>query len=218
MSAIKKYDVIEVPLSPVKPGQEVKATNSTIQGILKKGTRADVVYYGIPDEKSNVFHRTITVVKMDRSDLQEGDHPDMNDLYDTDLPWCGYVTFNGASRQFRSKYALKTYLSIIKEYDGVLYQLVEGDFVTKHKPVLLRIDKHDVATAYVKVTIVDDTPDLVMKSLITSMAPPQALKDEMEAAGFVWEKDRFVTKDSSQAYSEVLCRVYGKFLPTSNGR
>lgn len=218
MSANKKYDVIEVPLSPVRPGQEVKATNSTIQGVLKKGTRADVVYYGIPDEKSNIFHRSITVVKMDKSGLPEGDHPDLNDLYETDLPWCGYVTFAGSSRQFRSKYALKTYLSVVKEYDGVLYQLAEGDFVTNHNPVLLRIDKHDVATAYVKVTVVDDAPELVLKSLIPSMNPPKSLVDEMKAAGFVWKVDRFVTEDEGAPYSEVLCRVYGKFLPTSNGR
>lgn len=218
MSATKKYDVIEVPLSPVRPGHEAKVTNSTIQGVLKKGTRADVVYYGIPDEKSNIFHRSITVVKMDKSTLPEGDHPDLNDLYDTDLPWCGCVTFNGSSRQFRSRYALKTYLSVIKEYDGILYQLVEGDFIAPHRPVLLRVDKHDVATAYVKVTIVDDTPELVMKSLIPSNKPAKSLIAEMEAAGFIWKDDRFVTKDESQPYSEVLCRVYGKFLPTSNGR
>lgn len=214
----KKYDVISVPLEKIKEGREITTTNSSLQTVLRKKESADVVYYNVPSEYDRIFCRHTIIVKVDKAVLGDGDHPDMNDLYSTDLPWAGYVTFLGSSRQFRNTYALQVFTRIVKEYDGVLYTLTEGGMPDKRPPVIIKLDKHEISSAYVNLTLIDDTNPDILKSLLGPLEfPPKSLKDELEAIGYVWQKDRFVTKEGLK-YSEIFCRVYGKFLTPPNGR
>lgn len=215
----KKYDVISVPLEKVRQGREITTTNSSLQSVLRKKDSADVVYYNIPSKEDNIFCRHTICVKVDKAVLgEEHDHPDMNDLYDTDLPWAGYVTFTGSSRQFRNRFGLQVFMRIVKEYEGILYTLCEGGMPMQRPPVIIKSDKHEISTAYVNLTLIDDTHPDILKSLLGNVEfPPKSMKDEMDAIGYVWQKDRFVTKEGLK-YSEIFCRIYGKFLTPTNGR
>lgn len=214
----KKYDVISVPLEKVRQGREISTTNSTLQSVLRKKESADVVYYNIPSKGDNIFCRHTVILRVDKEVLGDGDHPDMNDLYETDLPWAGYVTFTGSSRQFRNRFGLQVFTRIVKEYDGILYTLCEGGMPDKRNPIIIKSDKHEISSAYVNLTLIDDThPDILKALLAGSEFPPKPLKDEMDAIGYTWQKDRFVTKEGLK-YSEIFCRIYGKFLTPPNGR
>jgi hypothetical protein len=215
----KKYDVITVPLEKVRQGREISSTNSTLQSVLRKKDSADVVYYNIPTKEDNIFCRHTIIVKVDKAALGEDhDHPDMNDLYETDLPWAGYVTFLGSSRQFRNRFGLQVFTRIVKEYEGILYTLCEGGMPVTRDPLIIKTDNHQVSTGYVNLTLIDDTNPDILKSLLSGPEfPPKTMKDEMEAIGYVWQKDRFVTKEGLK-YSEIFCRIYGKFLTPTNGR
>lgn len=216
--ASKKYDVISVPLEKARPGREITSTNSSLQSVLRKRESADVVYYNIPSKDDNIFCRHSIIMKVDKAVLGEGDHPDMNDLYDSELPWAGYVTFTGSSRQFRSRFGLQVFTRIVKEYEGVLYTLCEGAMPDKRPPIIIKSDKHEISAAYVTLTLIDDThPDILKSMLAGPEFPPKSMKDEMDAHGYVWQKDRFVSKEGLK-YSEIFCRVYGKFLTPPNGR
>jgi hypothetical protein len=214
----KTYDVLSVPLEKIRHGREVTTTNSSLQSVLRKKDSADVVYYNIPNSEDNIFCRHTMIVKVPKEVLGEGDHPDMNDLYDTDLPWAGYVTFTGSSRQFRSRFGLQVFTRIVKEYDGVLYTLCEGGMPDKRPPLIIKSEKHEISAAYVNLTLIDDThPDILRTLLQGAELPPKKLNDEMEAIGYIWQKDRFVTTPGHK-YSEIFCRIYGKFLTPLNGR
>ncbi|MNQ11094.1 hypothetical protein D3C85_239500 [compost metagenome] len=214
----KKYDVISVPLEKVKEGREISTTNSSLQSVLRKKDSADVVYYNVPSADDNIFCRHTIIARVDRAVLGEGDHPDMNDLYGTDLPWAGYVTFLGSSRQFRNKYGLQVFTRIVKEYDGILYTLCEGGMPDKRPPIIIKLDKHEISSAYVKLTLIDDTHPEILKSLLGAPEfPPKSLKDEMDKNGYIWQKDKFISKEGEK-YSEIFCRIYGKFLTPPNGR
>jgi len=214
----KKYDIISVPLEKVRQGREIASTNSSLQSVLRKRESADVVYYNIPSKEDNIFCRHTIIVKVDKAVLGEGDHPDMNDLYETDLPWAGYVTFTGSSRQFRSRFGLQVFTRIVKEYDGILYTLCEGGMPDKRTPIIIKSEKHEISSAYVNLTLIDDThPDILKALLVSAEFPPKSMSDEMDAVGYTWLKDRFVTKEGLK-YSEIFCRVYGKFLTPPNGR
>jgi len=212
------YCVIDVPLAQCHGSREAKATNSSVQSVLRTKTSAEVIYWAVPDEKSNVFCRRITMGKIDREKLEEGgDFPDLNDLYDTDLPWFGKVTFEGASRQFRNRHALEVFVQVVKMYDGILYLFAEGGFADNHiTPYLIRIDKHKMVASHVKMTFIDDVPAEALQHMFPTKFP-KALIDDMRNAGYEWKVDRFISIDESRPYSEILCRTYGKFLQPLNG-
>jgi hypothetical protein len=214
----KNYLVINVPLERLRPGREINTTNCSLQSALRKKDHADVVYYNVPDAVDNVFLRHTSIAKVDKARLGEGDHPDMNDIYETDLPWAGFVTFSGSSRQFRSRFGLQVFTRIIKEYDGVLYTLCEGAMVETRPPVLIKTDKHDISASHVKLTIIDDThPDVLKAMFRGTECPPKGMLNEMSAIGYEWRTDRFVSR-KDLPYSELFCRIYGKFLTPPNGR
>lgn len=213
-----KYAVIDVPLAQCHGSREAKATNSSVQSVLRKKNCAEVIYWAVPDAKSNVFCRRITIARIDRSLLvptAEG-YPDMDDLYDTDLPWCGLVSFDGSSRQFRQRYALQVFVQVTKQYDGILYAFAEGQFPEEEEPVLIKLDKNNLVASHVKMTIIDDAPSEVLAAMIPAKFP-KALIDDMRKAGYEWKKDRFVSTDDTRPYSEIVCRPYGKFLQPVNG-
>lgn len=213
-----KYETIDVPLAQCRGSREAKATNSTVQSVLRKKTCAEVIYYAIPDKKSNVFCRRITLAKVDRAELGiDNDHPDMDDLYDTELPWTGLVSFEGSSRQFRAQYALKVYVQITRMYGDVLYLFAEGAFPNDDvTPVLINVEKNNLVASHLKLTIIDDTPEMAINAMIPAKFP-KALTDDMRNAGYEWKGDRFVGIDPTKPYSEILCRPYGKLLQPLNG-
>lgn len=224
MSAAKKqYDVISVPLEKIREGREITTTNSSLQSVLRKKESADMVYYNLPSNDDNIFCRHTVVARVDKTALGEADHPDLNDLYSSDLPWAGYVTFGGSSRQFRNKFGLQVFTRIVKEYEGNLYTLCEGGMPIVRPPILIKVEKHAVSSAYVNLTLIDDTHPEVLKTLLAGPEfPPKSMKDELRKGGYEWKDDRFVAwyddKDGNQKYSEIHCRIYGKFLTPPNGR
>lgn len=212
-----KYDIIDVPLAQCRGSREAKATNSTVQSVLRKKSCAEVIYYAIPDKKSNVFCRRITLAKVDRTELGvDADHPDMDDLYDTELPWTGVVSFEGSSRQFRARHALKVFVQITRLYDDVLYLFAEGGFPNDDLPVAVAVEKNNLVASHVKLTIIDDMPEKALAAMIPAKFP-KALTDDMRNAGYEWKDDRFVGIDPTRPYSEILCRPYGKLLQPLNG-
>jgi hypothetical protein len=212
-----KYETIDVPLAQCRGSREAKATNSTVQSVLRKKSCAEVIYYAIPDKKSNVFCRRITLAKVDRSELNlDPDHPDMDDLYDTELPWAGLVSFEGSSRQFRARYALKVFVQVTRMYGDVLYLFAEGGWADLNPPVLLNVEKNNLVASHLKLTIIDDVPKKALDVMIPTKFP-KALIDDMRIAGYEWKDDRFVGIDPTRPYSEILCRPYGKFLQPLNG-
>lgn len=220
MSAKKSYPTINVPTEKVSPGKEAAVTNTNLQSVLRKRPSADVIYYNVPSAKDNIFCRhTVVVRTVKRPTDAETDMPDLEDLYETDLPWAGNVSFSNAARQFRAKYSFTVFTSLIKEYDGVLYLLTEGVMPPASMPVLIKTEKHPLNDSHHKLTILNDTNPEVLKVLLAKakMVPDQ-LKAELGELGYVWEKDRFVNYQEGIAYSEILCRIYGKFLSPVNGR
>lgn len=220
MAATKSYPVINVPKEKIIPGKEAAVTNSSLQSVLRKRPSADVVFYNVPCDKDNLFLRhTLVLRSLKVDDDAPVDMPDLEDLYDTELPWTGKVSFLNAARQFRAKYSFTVFTSLIKEYDGYLYLITEGVLPNPTHPILIKIDKHPLGDSHSKLTMLNDTNPEVLKVLLAHAKPiPDKLIAELTAIGYVLEGDRFVWYKDGVKCSEILCRIYGKFLAAANGR
>lgn len=138
-AAVKKRRRITITGEKVDSTRNVMEANAAIQRVLSRRTTAELIHYAIPTKESNVFSRLIVVAKIPKvtSDV-ELDIPDIEDVYDVDLPWIGQTSFKRSTRHLRSKYNLGVMVDAVREYNGYLYLLTDSRINTpRHEPIIV---------------------------------------------------------------------------------
>lgn len=209
-----RYDVIDVPMEQSSLAREVAGCNSAIQTTLRKHQRATVMWYGVPSAEEPLYSRRIDLIRVPFSELPGKDDPDLNDLYETDLPWTGYVSFQGASRQFRNANAMMASVHVTREYDGFLYRMSAG---IKPSPTtyVLELTPHTQFRNYAQYTLVDDWATVYPEQIPAFSAaahPPKSMMEHLESLGYRWQVDRFVPHGDREPFGEIFVALCGKIL------
>lgn len=214
VKSIKAPRPIQIPSGSGNELRNIALTNPSLQEALTKRRQADLEQYGIPDKTSDVFRRRITIIKAAKDKAPPGDDmPDLEDAQLTDLPWVGYVTFNGANRQFRSKNRLAVVVEVVREFDGYLYCLAEG--INRDRPtplpVVLNVTPPTAWDAYWNVSKQKDLNFNEAMAIFKDVpAIPPRLAQEMMALGYVVEADGFSLPGVDGVGSKLKCELYGK--------
>lgn len=209
-----RYNVIDVPMEQTNMGREISGCNSAIQTTMRKNNRATVMWYGIPDTAEPLYSRRIDLIRVSHDELGDGDHPDLNDLYETDLPWTGLVTFQGASRQFRNANGMMASVHVVREYNGFLYRMAAG-IVPPHATHVVRHTAHTQLRNYAQYELVDDWtlvyPELIPEFQAASH-PPKSMMEHLGSLGYEWKEDRFVHPQRDGLLDQIYVTLYGKIL------
>lgn len=213
--AKKQVETITVMMDPVKNPREVAQTNSSLQTVLSKKNRGEIIYHAMPTEETNLFKRRIGCVKIPKSSVDLSNAPDIEDVYETDLPWIGVTTFCNSTRQFRSRNAVAVVVDIVKEYDGYLYLLTVDAAKPSPgmKPALFNTSRFGLTDAYRKLVIERDlSDDVIRKYFDKASSVPKQLIEELRKIGYVFDGvDTFVDPTGSDPKNSKLhCALYGR--------
>lgn len=193
---------------------------TALQDRLKRVGSAGTQTYSVPTPKNDLFRLDIRCYKrLKEEDDDISDLPDLEDAYHTDLPWAGYTTFRGASRQFRSKNLLALSIGVVREIDGYLWHLcVQAE--------ASRSNKEDLAVVKIPSKSSKKTPIIVEYDLSSeeqhahfSNAPtvPMSLTNELFQLGY---QMRYVDNDAVIFYipmfddiiSSIHVSLFGKVI------
>lgn len=189
---VRKY-LVKLPISSVSQlASPIVAGYSEIVRELKRHATTDVIKYSMPVTSGDVMRHLINIAKAPKDEMIEkgidiADLPDLTDVMDTNLPWMGYVTHNGASRQFKSKNLLAVAVEVLREFDGWIYRLSAdtGTVPESRGPALFELQSPSRMDRFYKIHVNMDisdklTADIMLKSPIV----PQGLIDELTALGY----------------------------------
>lgn len=201
----------------VNPVREAALIAGNIQTALRNKELAEVLFHEIPTADNDVFSRRITIVKQPRHTpgFEQGDDPDLDDVYVTDLPWMGKVSFKNASRQFRSRFQIGVAVDVVREIDGYLYHLSEKSLGFRSHGIedgycIIDVERHPIDPRTHKVTInpIRDAADIMMHFGIVPPIPA-SLVGQLSDLGYVLEDGDFVHRGPDYE-SRITCRLYGK--------
>jgi len=212
---------IPLPTSSVYDRREILQTNTGLEAALRKRRSAEVVYYSLPSPGHDVYRRRIFAAKQDAKQIRLEDAPDIEDCYDTDLPWIGYVSFNGASRSFRAKTVLGVSVEVIREFDGYLYLMtVEGVKPDKPIPPRLLIRRPALLeTGWVNVEVHAQVTEEQFEEHFAQMTPlPAALHAYMHDVGYTYNgelgvfEEHFRVDGQHLLHDRIWVGLYGKII------
>lgn len=118
---------VSIPMDLRVNERDTTTTNIELERALVEhpdGDGVNVLFFSVPGVEDDMLVRSIRVFVLPQplSNLPaDHDLPDMEDLYHTNIPWSGCVTFKNSER-FKGQ-ALAAFVEVIREFDGFLYEL-----------------------------------------------------------------------------------------------
>lgn len=226
MSTVKQKSdaavVFYITSESSNPVRETAVINVNIQNALRRKEMAEVLFHEIPKNGMDVFSRRITIVKQpaDTPGFGPGDDPDLEDIYDTDLPWIGKVTFRNASRQFRNRYKIGVAVDVVREIDGYLYLLSEKSLGHRFHGIdeflcLIDLERHPYDPRSYKTSVRPVRDQKSIEEHFQDAKPiPNSLVKELTDIGYRIKDGDFIFSDDSvdggDRVSIISCRLYGK--------
>lgn len=208
---VTSWTITIPPVGNQTEDSSAREANSALQRVLSRKTQADIVHYVLPDESSNVFKRIIRVAKIPRKGEREHDVPDIEDVYMTDLPWFGNVTFKRSSRHLRSKYQLGVAVEMVREYGDFLYYMCDRRLAPKEHPPVMVWESH-YATGGVEFHVETDVHEDDRRMYFEGAADVHPdLAKELSALGYVQDGNIF-TVPGEPTHGEILVRLWGRRL------
>lgn len=215
--AKSNISVIYIPVDERCDNREIAASSAQLCESLKRRDVAELYYYAIPDEKSDILRRRIKVIKRKKVDLAgwDPDMPDLNDLHHTNLPWVGHTSFSGAARSFKSKHILGVAVEIIRQIDGNLWLIdVNLEDIQPRIPRLLTFEHAGPLENTHKLSVIHrPSEEEVAEHFPVIPDIPAALVGELEFYGYKRAGENlFMQEGGTWINGSIYCQFYGKLV------